>query len=49
MPLKIKTRSCIQWPKEDLHPKREGKKKIEPNQKSAELSVKGKVVKEFFL
>ena len=48
-PMKLKTRGCTQWQKEDLHPKREGKKKIEPNQKSAESSVKRKVVKEFFL
>ena len=35
--------------KEDLHPKRKGKKNRAPNQTSVESSVKRKVVKEFFL
>ena len=34
--------------KEGLHPIREGKNKIKSNQKSGKLSVKRKIVKEFF-
>ena len=41
-------RGCTLQPKEDLHPKREGKKKIESNQKSAEVSLKRELVKEVF-
>ena len=33
--LEDKKRGCTPQPKEDLHPKREGKTKIESNQKSA--------------
>ena len=46
--LKIKERRCTLQPKEDMHPKGEGKKKIESNKKSAKLGVKRKIVKEFF-
>ena len=44
----IKERRCTLQPKEDMHPKGEGKKKIESNKKSAKLGVKRKIVKEFF-